>query len=94
MIQEQKISGMIVAALSDITKQPKSVIKDCFKYNVMTSQQVAFVTGLTIYSVETKIRESKLTSAYPFSTDKVGPKFVVRDEKFDQFISTQLQKNG
>ena len=94
MIQEQEVKPIVVAALAGVTNLPKIKVRDCFKYNIMTPQQIAFVTGMSIFSIETKIRENKLTAVYPFSTDKFGPKFVKRDEKFEAFISDRLLKNG
>jgi hypothetical protein len=94
MISELETRGSSVFALSRISGKPKARVTECLRYNVIAPQQLSYITGFSIYYIESRIREGKLTAAFPFQTDKPGPKFILRDKKFEDFIETTIFKHG
>lgn len=74
-------------------------VRDMLRYNVLTMKQASEITGLDVTSIANKLRpkvkngemSTELDSTYPFKTlDEVGPKFIVRNEKFESQIKKYI----
>ena len=96
IIPEVNIVGAdshIITALSKLSGMPYEGVEQILRLNVITVQQLAMITGKTASSIESKLcfvavdeEQPPLTSVFPFPAAKKGPKFILRDEKFDKFI--------
>lgn len=93
MIELQDAGGLTVSSLHKITGHPREKIKEAMMYNIITPRQMAFITGLTVWAVEGSIRESKLTVVNPFPSDNAGPKFILRDQRFNDYIANLILKS-
>jgi len=92
MIQAVETSNVVSATLSKISGVPKDEVKECLKYNVITIRQLAHICGTTVFAIEARVRDRAFTIVHPFKADIAGPKFILRDQKFTDFISSQLLK--
>lgn len=93
MIETQDAGSLMINSLHKITGHTRDRIKLALVYNVLTPKQMSFITGLTVWAVEGSIREGKLTVMYPFPSDNMGPKFILRDQKFNDYISNLILKS-
>ena len=87
----------IITALSELSGLPYEEVEQVLRLNVITVQQLAMITGKTASSIESKLcfvavdeEEPPLTSVFPFKAVKKGPKFILRDEKFQKFIESLI----
>lgn len=95
MITIQPLDRKYASVLCKKTGNPSVEVFHSSTYNVMTVHQVAYITGYTVWGIESKLRNQTLTTTYPFRAgDLLGPKFVLRDAKFDRFIQEIVFKNG
>jgi hypothetical protein len=77
-------------------------VKEIMTYNMFTIQQFSDITGRSVYVIHSLLRpsiingqvvEPRLTCCYPFTDKKgKGPKFIVRDEKAENYIIENLTK--
>lgn len=93
MIVTQDAGKLTINSLQKASGNNVDKIKLALVYNIITPRQMAFITGATVWAIEGGIREGKLTVVYPFPSDNMGPKFIVRDQKFNDYIANLILKS-
>lgn len=93
MIKTQDFGSLTLSSLAKISRNSKDKIKEALLYNVITIRQMSFITGMSVWAVEGAIREKKLNVVYPFPSDNLGPKFILRDDTFNDFIANLILKS-
>ena len=85
----------IIMQKRGLTEEKKDSIAEMLRYNILTVEQFADLTGLAVSSITNKTRPSykddvlitELDYCYPYSSlKKDGPKFVVRNEKAERYL--------
>jgi len=96
VVREMDTDIDTLIALSSLSEESVEAVGNALRVNVLTIQQVSLVTGKSVSSIESCLRstpgeETILTPVFPFpSGDKKGPKFILRDSKFETFINKLL----
>ena len=102
VVREMDTDIDTLIGLAALSEESVEEVRTAMAMNVLTIQQVSLVTGKSVSSIESCLRaqwgeDSTLTPVFPFpSGAKKGPKFILRDDKFETFINKLLngtQKN-
>jgi hypothetical protein len=99
-IQLRKTNEELEAAIAknlDLNDEQKAKVHEMLQYNMLTTNQVSDLTGLSRVFVQNKLRPrykaaseemtTELDFCYPFSDfSGIGPKFIVRNKKLDELL--------
>ena len=99
-IQLRKTNEELEAAIAknlNLDEKQMAMAHEMLQYNVLTTKQVAHLTGLSTVFIQNKLRPryeaaseevtTELDFCYPFSDfSGKGPKFIVRNEKLDELL--------